>query len=82
MSDFTREVILTTCNWCEGTGLVGKIIWSEQPEIQTIMNIPIRVDGVLVDQPCSACNGSGSVPGREDRELARSPRKPPLRGGL
>lgn len=61
------------CSWCEGRRVTATLVFGEAPVIQTIMGMPVRVDGSLVDRCCGVCGGTGYVSEGRHRELTRNP---------
>lgn len=48
------------CNWCEGRGVTGKLVYGEDGETVEVLGQLLAV-AVVVDQPCSVCGGTGHV---------------------
>lgn len=46
---------MNTCAWCEGKGVVGKMLPAEQPDAVSVLGRSIPIIGTMVDQPCPHC---------------------------
>lgn len=58
-----------TCPWCEGRGVTGRLVLGGDGNALAYSGILVPVVGLLRDQPCGECGGTGAVSGERHARL-------------
>jgi DnaJ-class molecular chaperone len=64
MSLSAKQAPPEPCGWCEGKGIVSRIVRGEMPSNVTVHGVTYPCLGTLIDARCGRCGGTGREGGR------------------